>query len=692
MLEKLNELNVDKEIGIALSDGGYSSYVSNDELSVKDNTNKFISSSGSYQYFHNPEIDDSSFQELLGNPVDLYLVKGSYYEPNSEKGQMAIMARYSNSTKAQEVLDGLSSAFIREGTGASLLSSKMGTHTEGAWNIIFAVEVIMPSEGEGGDEGEKPTTPLGNLSLEEASKFDGISGYLESNGYTQYKGTLEEYLSKSPDPYSFIVTEGKEWPEDATASGMPAGFREASNVTIIAGVFNQYEQATGFYAECKHEEAANDLAAELNAMGTPPGAVILLNEVFGNKVLWAFYAKISQPDIPTNPRRSIMLSNIIETSGEHIVEITPFNYDKNGKQQEGPRTSHLVKVQGFGFIVDNEGVNIVHQRNGAIVNEALECGMNLHLSTKDGNKMLPENINVNGNFSGSYNYIRQNDNYRFGWLNIYGPVDGDIYVNFGDLPDYEGSKITFSILSESTSELIESVSVSNESGLDWYRMASKMPDKFVVNDDMTVAYIVDGVGYTLKYDTNTNVVNAKDNIRAIRYYVIYTPPKTFTFTKLSGETETIMTSATTWSAYAQENSNFFYDGSYMKYRENQEDVGHFVAYYNGAVYSQVAGHTQIINNAVYYEADDSIKFGTITLKNPSNGGVYEVSRVWATTWNEQFSRYGAPNGISQSGDALVYTIDGEQFYLANLDAESETGYRLMGLYDEIQSIHYLVKV
>lgn len=50
-----------------------------------------------------------------------------------------------------------------------------------------------------------------------------------------------------------------------------------------------------------------------------------------------------------------------------------------------------------------------------------------------------------------------------------------------------------------------------------------MPDKFVVDSEGTVTYLVDGAPYTLKYAPDGQVVSGKDSVQATRYYVPYTP-------------------------------------------------------------------------------------------------------------------------------------------------------------------------
>lgn len=708
MLTELKDLRLEGNIAAILLANDYSS------TSIT-NVNEFISVDGSYEFFSNPVVDDADFMSLLGeNYSESYFVKGSYYTPGVNKGQMAVMATYENKEAAETMLANFQNAMLVDGSGASLLQSNYYEYIKSEdepakYNVIFAVEVIMESSGEGGEDttvtpvfslsfdrlcenateylkGEGYTrsermesmgdngfyefsesdfasedmqgwipgcsqlimingfengneamgifgqcdtkenmettisnlmeggtefpvymtneanqfyiakttgsssnllpleainldqihnmksissvlnqagynqvtqtmgefmnnahqmeykiisaderedtglsgifgdnaievviasdsfsgstgrmawialypfaenatvahenlsilaedqenttifrneqhetvimlgmayapegstvTPLGNLSLEAASKFDNINDYLTSNGYNEYTGTVDEYFSKSPDAYSFIKMQGSEFPGDTS---IPEGLKEAPVVVVIAGVFNDYEQSTGFYAECNDEEAANDLLVELNLMGTPDGAEIILNETSGNKVLWAMYAKASQPDIPTVSRRSIQLKDIISKSGSHTIEIAPYN-----KYGEGPKSKTSVTIQGYTYTVDSNLVNI-SRTDGLGFTEILSCGVNLHLSVTDDSKMLPETITVN-NVNG-YHYMRQSDNNRFGWLTIY-EAYGPVEIIFGELPDYTASQTTFSILSESTSEVIESVSVSGAS-------------------------------------------------------------------------------------------------------------------------------------------------------------------------------------------------------------------------------------
>lgn len=923
MLTELKDLRLEGNIAAILLANDYSS------TSIT-NVNEFISVDGSYEFFSNPVVDDADFMSLLGeNYSELYFVKGSYYTPGVNKGQMAVIATYENKTAAETMLANFQSAMLVDGSGASLLQSNYYEYTKSEeepvkYNVIFAVEVIMESSGEGGEGGEDTTvtpvfslsfdrlcenateyltgegytrsermesmgdnsfyefsesdfasenmqgyvpgcsqlimingfendneamgifgqcdtkenmettisnlmegetefpvymtneanqfyiakttgsssnllplvnlsisamaevnsitnildgcgykafagtvaefinnerlyeyrvitqeemndndlvavfgekstqvviaceswsgstgqvayiglyskkeytqsaynnfnilvgdsnnisiarqemndnvailvltqapesstvTPLSDLSLESASKFDSINDYLTSCGYNEYTGTVDEYFSKSPDAYSFIKMQGSEFPGDDST---PAGLKEAPVVVVIAGIFNKYEQSTGFYAECNDEEAANDTLNELNNMELPEGGELVKNEISGNKLLWGMYAKVSQ----SVSRRSIQLKDIISTSGSHTIEIAPYN-----QYGEGPKSKTSVTIQGYSYTVDSNLVNI-SRTDGLGFTEILSCGINLHLSVTDDSKMLPETITVN-NVNG-YHYMRQSDNNRFGWLTIY-EASGPVEIIFGELPDYSSSvKGNFTLWHNSDPEFKEVYDYEVDN---WDAFIKE--NEIFTTSDSNVQYIYNGtplyIGKQQKADSGQlyyTKVNIKNNVisEGKVYWVIddeslFEVPSldkeiNFYLRKTNDEDfETTVTSNTeSWEEFVAERTDFNIIDGFVCY--NDDGINMKLGIHNSEQTYSVVKSSDIISSQTYFIVHDESLF-TVVFNLIKDG---EIVNTFNTAVNKQWGVFVSENtgsGFGVSG-GVNYTYNGEQYKVTNV--------------------------
>ena len=385
------------------------------------------------------------------------------------------------------------------------------------------------SSSGGNDQPTRKT--ISSLSLNEAADYDRFNYYLMASGYSEFEGTLEDYLKSNPSEYSFKMTTGEAF---GAAGDVPNALKTADVVCIIAAECNESEQSTGFYAEYADEQTAFNALNDLNEnMPLPNGAEYAANEILGNKVLWGMHYKASNPTPPTTSRRTILLRNIIRKSGLHKVEIAAYN-----RAGEGPRAPFDVQIEGYPFTKDNEEVYFT--REGEAVTEMLSCGCMFDIYTNNESKMLPESIQVN-NAVGNH-YIRYDD-LRHGYIEVYEPK-GEVQFIFGELPDYVApEKIKkFALITETGEWIIETKAT-------YWKELPSYDERFIINtDEQGVVYLVFADGdtqYKLHVDYNSEIGDG-DTIE-VSIEGVTSLTKTLTFMKDDEVVETIETTAKTWA-------------------------------------------------------------------------------------------------------------------------------------------------
>lgn len=344
-------------------------------------------------------------------------------------------------------------------------------------------------------EQEQTRKPLSTLSLSEAAGHDSFSAYLEASGYSKFEGTIAEYTSANPAPYSFKIGTGSDLP----STQFPEELLSANVLGLFAGEFNSIEQTSGFYAEYEDHQAASAALEILNANMVPEGASPALSEVLDNKLLWGLVNVNDQPqpDQPTTSRRTIFLRNIIRKSGLHTVEIAAYN-----RAGEGPRVPFDVQIAGYPFTKDNEEVHFT--REGEAVTEMLSCGCMFDVYTNNESKMLPESIQIN-NVVGNH-YIRYDD-LRHGYIEVYEPK-GEVQFIFGELPDYANGETNVKKIFLMTADGDNIATLETEAT--YWRELPNYDDRFSMeirdSDLLTYLAFTDGdIKYRLHVDYNSKI-------------------------------------------------------------------------------------------------------------------------------------------------------------------------------------------
>lgn len=647
--------NIDLDV---MSSQGVEAYLSSYGYeSAYANGQSFISNAGGYEYHQitAEEVTEYFGDLLISSYNSVYLVKGSYYDVDNSKGQMAIILHYNDKDQAAESLNNIVEEYTglaTEGITMNILQQNYSGSEEYGYVAIFAVEVIMDSTS----GGETKKRDIASFNFEEASKFESFSDYLLDCGYSEYPGTMDEFLRSGAGEYLFKMGVGS----DFGAEDAPEAITKCEKFAPIMQIISQYEQRSAMYFKCNSKEdvaiAHEYMMSQFNMDNGPECILDIRND---KELVIGFYMKSSSGGGGiTAPMRSIPLRNLnFAKSGRYTIQVSAVNGYGEGPLSAGT----VVEIIQYNVSCDNGNV-VIAKDDGTDPSTVLSCGSNAayRLIVSDESKMLPETIGISG--ADSYYYSRQSDNNRYGFLYIY-KASSDVSINFGELPNYENSfkKFTLQSIDGKVKQSFET-QFSN-----WKDFASRTNGfaydgqiKYPYGDTTYVVAEQDEAG------TYINVTGDSAIINGATYYLIeFEADVEYSFWLVDdkgADLGTFVSDVDDWATFANREDNAFsidenqgiaYNPGNGTYAVRYEDV------YGAMAFVKVGDKISVSNvYSIPYTKQKSITFQII------DGGSSTINTT--------------ANTFADLANELDYitAVEGSEYYVTYVDPKTQTTYKL----------------